>query len=86
MLSIWVMSWDFDRTHQPFAFDQLGPHQAEKTTAAQITCEALDRIGTGPLAKQQHRPMQPCSNSFTSLNNAARVPGDAVGKAVPSGN
>ena len=25
MLSMWVMSWDFDRTNQPLAFDQLGP-------------------------------------------------------------
>jgi len=36
MLSMWIMSWDFDRTNQPFAFDQLRPHQAEEAAAAQI--------------------------------------------------
>ena len=80
------MSWDFDRTNQPFAFDQCDPHQAEKTAAAQITGDALDRIGAGPVAKQQYGPVQPGSNPFAPFNNAARVPGDAVGKAAPGGN
>ena len=86
VLSMWVMSWDFDRANQPFAFNQWGPHQAEETITAQITCDTLDRIGAGPVAKQQHRPMQPGSNPFASFNHATGVPGDAVGKAAPGGN
>jgi hypothetical protein len=86
MLSMWVMSWDFDRTNQPFAFDQLGPHQAEKAAAAQIAGDALDRFRAGPVAKHQHRPVKPGSNSFASLFNDARVPGDTVRKAAPGGD
>ena len=78
MLSMWVMSWDFDRTNQPFPFDQLGPHQAEEAAAAQITGDALDRFGAGPVTKHQHRPVQPGSNSFATLYEDARVPGNAV--------
>ena len=86
MLSMWIMSWDFYRTNQPFSFDQRDPHQAEEATAAQISGNTLDRIGAGPVAKQQHRPMKPRTNSFAPLYGDARVPGKAVGKAAPGGN
>jgi len=86
MLSMWVMSWDFDRTNQPFPFDQLGPHQAEEAAAAQITGDALDRFGAGPVTKHQHRPVQAGSHSLAPLYNDAGVTGKTVGKAAPGGN
>jgi hypothetical protein len=86
MLSMWIMGWDFDRTNQPFAFDQWDTHQAEKPAAAQITSDTLDRFGAGPVTKHQHRPVQPGPNSFAPLYKDARVPGNAVSRTAPGGN
>ena len=86
MLAVRVMSWDSDRTDQLFTFQELDPGQAVKAIAAQVAGDSLDRIGTGPVAKHQNRPVKSGADSLASFGSMARIRAVAVCVAAEGRN
>jgi hypothetical protein len=68
MLSIRVMSWDFQRANQEFARREPRFRNAVESAAAQVASQALDSLRR-MVAEQQNRPMQARAGSFAALKS-----------------